>query len=1048
MKKRILSLFLAAVMMCLCLPFPMNQKTEAAATLYWPVPGHTNLSQGFHNGNAIDISDGNIAGANIIAAMGGTVTHIFLCTQQHNYDPGSSCCYGFGTGLVISGDDGRIYQYAHMQGGSIPSNVYYGCYVSAGQLIGKVGTTGYSTGNHLHFAISYGNYWNESGINPANESYIYSTNCTFDVNIYADGVKTEEKCTFDVYINNALVANDVKDFYKVGEYAKGTTYKINDIKPVGCLRCKNNTTYSGTINSDVTLDIQLETYHPPKTVQGKAATCTETGLTDGEVCEKCGKTLTAQESIKALGHNYTSVVTPATCTQAGYTTYTCTRCENTYREGGNWSEWTTVKPEGVDEALIDTQVQYRYSDYETKTSDADSMPGYTLVNSEWKQTGSGTIQYVSSWPGGFNTANPLYSQYNKAPKTASETATKKVTVSNSAAGYIYWHWCRGSYSGGPIDRVISDCWENEYQSFSAFFSTTSAGTVDPQGKNLASYNTYYFANGNVCTDSYWWFRVPVNKQVWTEYTKENTFAKWTDWSDWSADVKTASDTRKVETRTVYRIARLPGHSWDDGVVTTPAACAADGVKTFTCTVCKTTKTEKISAVGHNYVYGKCTRCGDALYTAQSADITVGTVNGKKGDTVTVPVAISSNPGFAGFTFKISFDSGLTLTKISKGALLKDEDYGSLTPNVTGKTATWVSPVDTVGNGELLVLTFTVAGTSADGSYAVTLSLANGEETNFVNASGEAIKPVFTAGGVTAGEQHTHDFSVKSATAAYLKSAATCTAAAVYYYKCSGCDEKGSSTYSYGEHAAHKESAWITDKAATATENGSKHTECTVCHTTLRTEVIPKTGAQYDTDTAISVSSAKTSAGKEITLTLALENNPGIAGLSVSLSYNTSVFTLKDVKNGALFSGFTPGKNYVFDNSGNVTADGTLAQFTFSVNENAPAGVYSLDAIVRSCVNEAYNNVEANVKSGTVTVIDFVYGDATGDELIDMKDVVALRQYLAEYDYETGTSSVYVETGADANGDGAINMADVVLLRRYLAYYDYETGTSSEVLGPQ
>ena len=40
-------------------------------------------------------------------------------------------------------------------------------------MIGRVGTTGNSSGYHLHFGISTGNYWNESGINPKNETYTY-----------------------------------------------------------------------------------------------------------------------------------------------------------------------------------------------------------------------------------------------------------------------------------------------------------------------------------------------------------------------------------------------------------------------------------------------------------------------------------------------------------------------------------------------------------------------------------------------------------------------------------------------------------------------------------------------------------------------------------------------------------------------------------------------------------------------------------------------------------------------------------------------------------
>ena len=167
---------LALVMVFALLPV-MQTDAAAATQLYWPVPGHTSLSQGYHEGNAIDISDGSIGGATVIAAIGGTVKYIYLCpTQHYGYYNYNGCgCNGFGTGLVIAGDDGRTYQYAHMQANSIPSNVYHGAYVSAGQVIGKVGTTGYSSGNHLHFAISNTSNYTDPGPNPANESYIYST---------------------------------------------------------------------------------------------------------------------------------------------------------------------------------------------------------------------------------------------------------------------------------------------------------------------------------------------------------------------------------------------------------------------------------------------------------------------------------------------------------------------------------------------------------------------------------------------------------------------------------------------------------------------------------------------------------------------------------------------------------------------------------------------------------------------------------------------------------------------------------------------------------
>ena len=71
--------------------------------------------------------------------------------------------------------------------------------------------------------------------------------------------------------------------------------------------------------------------------------------------------------------------------------------------------------------------------------------------------------------------------------------------------------------------------------------------------------------------------------------------------------------------------------------------------------------------------------------------------------------------------------------------------------------------------------------------------------------------------------HVHSYTEKNTDAKYLKSVATCTAKAVYYYSCS-CGEKGTETFESGDVLAH---SWGTVWAS----NGSKHWhECTVCKT--------------------------------------------------------------------------------------------------------------------------------------------------------------------------------------------------------------------------
>ena len=91
-------------------------------------------------------------------------------------------------------------------------------------------------------------------------------------------------------------------------------------------------------------------------------------------------------------------------------------------------------------------------------------------------------------------------------------------------------------------------------------------------------------------------------------------------------------------------------------------------------------------------------------------------------------------------------------------------------------------------------------------------------------------------------------------------------------------------------------------------------------------------------------------------------------------------------------------------------------------------------------------------------VRFVWGDANGDNKVDNKDIVRLKNYLANLDEDTGISSNGTTTyeiflGADANGDGVKNNKDVVRLKNYLMNFDEETGESFDgtkfyTLGPE
>jgi murein DD-endopeptidase MepM/ murein hydrolase activator NlpD len=118
----------------------------------WPVPGFYNVTSPFgyrvhpilhtrllHTGIDIGRNGGQpINGASIVAAGSGSVIYAGYRS-------------GYGNTVMIDHGNGVVTLYAHQQSGGI--KVHVGQPVSKGQRIGTVGSTGLSTGPHLHFEV-------------------------------------------------------------------------------------------------------------------------------------------------------------------------------------------------------------------------------------------------------------------------------------------------------------------------------------------------------------------------------------------------------------------------------------------------------------------------------------------------------------------------------------------------------------------------------------------------------------------------------------------------------------------------------------------------------------------------------------------------------------------------------------------------------------------------------------------------------------------------------------------------------------------------------
>lgn len=142
--------------------------------LQWPVSGffgisaHYKSNDAVHKGrhNGMDIAGGGIAGQPIRAVADGYVT-LVSNSCSHNYKKYGNCC-GNGYGNYATVNHGTL----NINGSSANYVAYYahaskiivsnGQYVKQGDIIGYVGTTGWSTGYHLHFGMLRNGGW----INP------------------------------------------------------------------------------------------------------------------------------------------------------------------------------------------------------------------------------------------------------------------------------------------------------------------------------------------------------------------------------------------------------------------------------------------------------------------------------------------------------------------------------------------------------------------------------------------------------------------------------------------------------------------------------------------------------------------------------------------------------------------------------------------------------------------------------------------------------------------------------------------------------------------
>ena len=132
--------------------------------------------------------------------------------------------------------------------------------------------------------------------------------------------------------------------------AKGHTKQLVPAVLATCTQTGLTEGYKCSVCGEI-LVAQTETTplgHSEYIKDAKAATCVEEGYTGDKVCSRCGTLLEKGTTVGKNAHKYNAVIVAPTCTEKGYTSYTCEVCNASYID-------SYVNPTGHTEKIINSK---------------------------------------------------------------------------------------------------------------------------------------------------------------------------------------------------------------------------------------------------------------------------------------------------------------------------------------------------------------------------------------------------------------------------------------------------------------------------------------------------------------------------------------------------------------------------------------------------------------------------------------------------------------------------------------------------------------------
>ena len=579
----------------------------------------------------------------------------------------------------------------------------------------------------------------------------------------------------------------------------------------------------------------------------KEATCTESGLTEGKKCSACGVT-TEGESY----HSYTKTTEiTATCVEKGTSRYTCncgytytskdiainpgnhagptvyggtqdchTKCNacgttlsstHTYNQTKVESKYLKSVANCVDKAVYYKSCICGYSDKSATFTTGDVNPN----NHKGPDTYGGTKAcHIKCGACGVTLQGESYHEMKVVPGGTSATCTKEGAV-------VYKCDCGYGYTT-TVNKLghapASDATWNADHSVATVVCTRSGCTAKWSGNS-----TVNVISNATCTSANTYnhkatFNVNGTTKTFTCPTTHSGSALGHLISNPPKNITWTNDNKRV-TITCERSGC--GQTWTydlvegNGEITDVVNPTCTTTGSYKCII-------KVTINGNQYSF-KCPGHTTAALGHAPATTATWTTDHSKATVKCTRTGCSKT--WSGNSTEVTIrNATCTVTR---------QYYHSATFSVNGTSKTFKCPTTHTGSTHSHTWSYT-CDTTCNCCGCTRNASHNMVQTKAPTCTATGTKTCSYGCGTTSTIAALgHDFSSKTTTSTYLKSAATCTAPAYYYYKCSRCTAKGSSTYSSGTSLGH-------DYSSTS----SKYSWASGCTSCTATRACGRSGCSY------------------------------------------------------------------------------------------------------------------------------------------------------------------------------------------------------------